>query len=69
MGWEIGGGGEAKVVVGWSCARAEHRKVRGNQNGKGDEGRRAGEGRFWESWMIILDEVKSRRGVKRGGYA
>lgn len=51
-----------KWAVGWSCAHVEHGKVRANEEGKGDEGRRAGEGEWGESWRILIDEVKSGGG-------
>jgi len=50
MEWEIGGGGEARVVVGRSCARE------GENNWETKEGSR---GKDEESWRVLTDEVKS----------
>ena len=43
-GWEFGEAAKQKWAVGWPCAHAEHGKVRANEEGKEDEGRRAGKG-------------------------
>ena len=46
MGWEIGGGSEARVAAGRSCVRTEHGKARTSGQGtEGDERRKLWEGR------------------------
>jgi len=69
MGWEIGGGGEAKVAVGRSCAHAEHGKLRANEEGRETKMKEAVEGKDEGEKLEVLIDDKSGGVAKRCGHA